>query len=95
VAPVSTELAAQSRLTPPVRGVLVTDVIPGGPAESELFRNDVITEVLYPAPRRPILTPRDLEDALNRVKNGDYISLNVFNLTEPTQTRVVNLRVGG
>jgi serine protease Do len=96
VAPVSTEIAAQSRLTAPVRGVLITDVIPGGPAESELFRNDVITEVLYPAPRRAILTPRDLDDALKRLKNGDYISLNVFQLADPTHaTRVVNLRVGG
>ncbi|MDQ3674432.1 MAG: trypsin-like peptidase domain-containing protein [Gemmatimonadota bacterium] len=96
VAPVSTELAAQSRMTAPVRGVLVSDVIPGGPAERELARNDVITEILYPAPRRAILTPADFENALGRLKNGDYISLNVFSLGDPLkQTRVVNLRVGG
>jgi serine protease Do len=96
VAPVSTELAAQSRLSAPVRGVLVSDVIPGGPAESELTRNDVITEVLYPLPRRTILTPADLDAALKRLKTGDYISLSVFQLGDPTHaTRVVNLRVGG
>ncbi len=96
VAPVSTELAAQSRLTAPVRGVLVSDVIPGGPAEGELTRNDVITEVLYPAPRRAILTPNDLDAALKRLKDGDYISLSVFQLGDPTHaTRVVNLKVGG
>jgi serine protease Do len=96
VTSVSPELAAQSRLTTPVRGVLVSDVIPGGPAEQELFRNDVITEVLYPVPRRAILTPRDLEDVLRRLKNGDHISLSVFQLGDPTHaTRVVNLRVGG
>ena len=95
VAPVSTELAAQSRIRTPVRGVLVSDVIPGGPAEGELGRNDVITEVLYPAPRRSILTPADLDDALNRIKAGEYISLSVFSLADPDhRPRVVNLRVG-
>ncbi len=94
VAPVSTELAAQARMRTPVKGVLVSDVIPGGPAEGELARNDVITEVLYPAPRRAILTPADLDAALKRLKTGDYISLSVFSLENPTQTRVVNLRLG-
>jgi S1-C subfamily serine protease len=95
VAPVSTELAAQSRIRTPVRGVLVSDVIPGGPAEGKLARNDVITEVLYPAPRRSILTPADLDAALNRIKAGEHISLSVFSLADPDhRTRVVNLRVG-
>jgi serine protease Do len=95
VAPVSTEMAAQSRLTTPVRGVLVSDVIPGGPSEDKLFRNDVITEVLYPAPARTITTPDDLRQALGRLKDGEYVSLKVFRLDDQTHaTRVVNLQVG-
>jgi serine protease Do len=95
VAPVSNELAAQSRMTTPVRGVMVSDVIPGGPSEDKLFRNDVITEVLYPAPARVINTPSDLQQALGRLKNGEYVSLKVFSLAEPTHsTRIVNLQVG-
>jgi serine protease Do len=95
VAPVSTEMAAQSRLTTPVRGVLVSDVIPGGPSEDKLYRNDVITEVLYPAPARTINTPADLREALGRLKDGDYVSLKVFRLDDQTHaTRVVNLQVG-
>ena len=95
VAPVSTEMAAQSRLTTPVRGVLVSDVIPGGPSEDKLFRDDVITEVLYPAPARAISTPADLQAALGRLKNGDYVSLKVFSLRDATHaTRIVNLQVG-
>ncbi len=94
VVPVSPEMAAQARTRTPVRGVLVSDVIPGGPAEGELARNDVITDVLYPAPRRQILTPDDLDQALRRLKTGDYISLSVYQLGQPTQTRVVNLRLG-
>jgi serine protease Do len=94
VAPVSTEMAAQARMPAPVRGVMVSDVIPGGPAEDKLFKNDVITEVLYPAPARAINTPSDLQQALGRLKNGEYVSLKVFSLAENTHApRIVNLQV--
>src|SRR6202521_4133671 len=93
--PVRTEIAAQARRTTPVRGVSVSDVIPGGPAEDKLFKNDVITEVLYPAPARAINTPADLQQALGRLQNGEYISLRVFSLAESTHaSRIVNLQVG-
>lgn len=95
VAPVSTEIAAQARMSTPVRGVLVSDVIPGGPAEDKLFKNDVITEVLYPGRPRAINTPADLQQALGGLKNGSYISLKVFNLTDSTHApRIVNLQLG-
>jgi serine protease Do len=95
VAPVSTEIAAQARMTAPVRGVMVSDVIPGGPAEDKLFRNDVITEVLYPGQPRAINTPADLQQALGRLKNGEYVSLRVFSLVDATHApRIVNLQVG-
>ncbi|HWL38694.1 MAG TPA: trypsin-like peptidase domain-containing protein [Gemmatimonadaceae bacterium] len=94
VAAVSTEMAAQARMRTPVRGALVSDVVPGGPAERKLGRNDVITEVLYPLPRRLISTPNDLDAVLKGLKPGEYISLSVFPLGQPTQSRVVNLRVG-
>jgi serine protease Do len=94
VAPVSTELAAQSRMPTPVRGVMVSDVIPGGPAEDKLFRNDVITEVLFPAPARTINTPGDLQQALGRLKDGEYVSLKVFSLADTRhEPRIVNLQV--
>jgi serine protease Do len=94
VAPVSTEIAAQARMKAPVNGVMVSDVIPGGPAEDKLFRNDVITEVLYPAPGRAINTPSDLQQALGRLKDGEYLSLKVFSLQDPEKaTRIVNLQI--
>jgi len=94
VAPVSTELAAQSRMPTPVRGVMVSDVIPGGPAEDKLFRNDVITEVLFPAPARTINTPGDLQQTLGRLKDGEYVSLKVFSLADARhEPRIVNLQV--
>jgi serine protease Do len=95
VAPVSPEIAAQARVSTPVRGVMVADVTPGGPADDKLSRNDVITDVLYPAPRRAVNTPSDLQAVLSRLKDGDYISLNVYSLADPQhQPRIVNLQVG-
>jgi serine protease Do len=94
VAPVSTEIAAQARMKTPVNGVMVSDVIPGGPAEDKLFRDDVITEIQYPAPARAINTPSDLQQALGRLKDGEYLSLKVFSLRDPNkETRIVNLQV--
>jgi len=95
VAPVSPEIAAQARLTTPVRGVLVSDVTPGGPADQKLARNDVITEVLFPAPRRAINTPAELQQVLGRLKNGDYVSLSVYSLDDRLHApRIVNLQIG-
>src|ERR1700682_2157985 len=95
VAPVSPEIAAQARLTTPVRGVLVSDVNPGGPADQKLARNDVITEVLFPAPRRAINTPAELQQVLSRLKDGDYVSLSVYSLDDRQHApRIVNLQIG-
>ena len=91
----SPELAAQARMPSPVRGVMVSDVTPGGPADEKLAPNDVITEVLYPLPRRAINTPADLQNVLKGIKNGEYISLSVFNLADRTHApRIVNIQVG-
>jgi serine protease Do len=95
VSPVSTELAAQARLATPVHGVLVSDVTPGGPADDKLFRNDVITEVLFPAPRRTINTPAEFQKVLSGLKDGDYLSLSVYSLADPDHApRIVNLQIG-
>ena len=95
VAPVSPEIAAQARVSTPVRGVMVADVTPGGPADEKLSRNDVITDVLFPTPRRAINTPSDLQSVLSRLKDGDYVSLSVYSLADPQHApRIVNLQVG-
>ena len=95
VAPVSPEMAAQARIPTPVRGVMVSDVTPAGPADEKLFPNDVITEVLYPLPRRTINSPSDLESVLRPLKNGEYISLSVFNLGDRQHApRIVNIQIG-
>ena len=95
VTPVSAEMAAQARMPTPVRGVMVSDVTPGGPADEKLTQNDVITEVLYPLPRRAINSPADLQSVLKGLKSGEYISLSVFNLADRNHApRIVNIQVG-
>ncbi|HXF25215.1 MAG TPA: hypothetical protein VN602_11880, partial [Gemmatimonadaceae bacterium] len=56
----------------------------------------VITEVLYPTPRRQVNSVADLQGVLNSMKAGDYISLNV---AQPDGrggviNSVVNIRLG-
>ncbi|MFN2603050.1 MAG: trypsin-like peptidase domain-containing protein [Gemmatimonadaceae bacterium] len=95
VEPVSNEIATQAKLPTNERGVVVTDVVPLGPSYQKLGRNDVIFELLYPGPRRPIRTTADLSQVLQRVRQGDYISLNVATLGQDNSSRVVNIRIGG
>ena len=78
------------------RGVLITEVVRGGPAEGRLFAGEVITDLWFPEPRSAIATISDLQKALNRIKAGDYIGLKTVAAGQdgkPT-SRIVNLRVG-
>jgi S1-C subfamily serine protease len=88
------ELAARASLDANKRGVLVTEVVPLGPAYQKLAQQDVIYEVLYPAPRRAIRSVADLQSVLSKLKTGDYVSLNVHSLAQGVGDRVVNIRIG-
>jgi len=81
----------------PARGVLVADVDGLGPANNKLFRNDVITDILYPTSVAGVVNnATDVQNALNKLKKGEYISLKVSAVTQQgTVSRVVNLQVGG
>ncbi len=94
VEPVSNEIATQAKLPTNQRGVVVTDVVPLGPSYQRLYKNDVVFELLYPGPRRPIRTTADLNQVLQRVRKGEYISLNVATLGQDNSGRVVNIRIG-
>jgi S1-C subfamily serine protease len=92
---VPAELATRANLAANKRGVMVTDVVPLGPSYNKLGEQDVIFEVLYPAPRRPIRSTADLQAVLNSLKDGDYVSLNVHSLAQGGGgDRVVNIRLG-
>ena len=92
--PVPAELATRLNLAADRRGILVTDVVPLGPGYGKLLSQDVIFEVLFPAPRRAVRTPAELQQILGRLRTGDYISLNVRNLAQGGSERVVNIRIG-
>ncbi|GMV11141.1 MAG TPA: Do family serine endopeptidase [Gemmatimonadaceae bacterium] len=95
VEPVSAEFARQARVPEERRGLRVVDVDPQGTARQQFVPNgiDIIVEVIYPAPRRAIRTTDDLQGVLSKVRDGEYVSLLVYN-AQTQSTRVVSLKVG-
>src|SRR6478672_9529708 len=79
VEPVSPEFRSAKRLGSDRDGVRVTDIDAAGPARGRLFQNDVITAVLFPTPRKDVHSVADLQAVLSRAKDGDIVSLQVFN----------------
>lgn len=98
VEPLTMEVARAMQLSGTPRGLRVTEIVPGGPADSDggLFAgSDVIVEILNPGPRRPVNDVRALQDALSGLRDGDFLSLLVMNGLRGGTERVVNLRVAG
>ncbi len=92
---VQSEFVRAARIPEEYRGLRVVSVDPGSPAsDNKLFQNDVIAEVLYPAPRQKITSTSDLAAALERVRPGEIISLLVYapGANDTGATRVVNIR---
>lgn len=78
-----------------VSGIRVSDVEVTSGARGKLFAgSDVITEVVYPRPRRAIRTTAELQSALAGLKAGDVITLGVYNAQLKTN-RVETVRIGG
>ena len=79
-----------------LKGVVITSVTPGSPAEGKVFENDVISAVRFPN-QATIATVADLQRELGKLKSGDYVSILVYR-TNPrdgtTQSSVANLRIG-
>jgi serine protease Do len=95
VEPVTPEFRSAKRLSSDRDGVRIVDVDLAGPAYRRLVQNDVITAVLFPAPRKEVHSVADLQSVLSRAKDGDIISLQVFNPdVQQAATRVVNIKVG-
>ena len=92
--PVTSEFLRSNRVTENVEGLRVTDVVPNGPSRGKFNQYDVIQEVRFPAPRRTIKSVADLQGAVEKTKDGEILSLLVYNIANQ-QTRVVNVRVGG
>ncbi|HEV8411178.1 MAG TPA: Do family serine endopeptidase [Gemmatimonadaceae bacterium] len=78
-------------------GVAVKSVEHGGAADNKLIQGDIITAVIFPAPRTQVKSADDLQRVLSKMKAGDYIGLSVsnFNAKGALQSRIVNIRMGG
>ena len=94
VAPVGREDVARFQLSAEQRGLLVTDVRPGGPAWGELVDAerggpDIILEV----ERKPVKTVDELRQALAAMKPGEIVSVRVYNPQAKTR-RIERIRLG-
>jgi serine protease Do len=100
VTPINPATARQIDISEANRGVMVTDIDPNGPAYHTaagapglIPNRSVIVQVLAPAPRRPVRSEADLNQALAKTKAGDVVTLLVYD-AQAKATSVVNLRVG-
>ena len=95
VAPIDDDDRAQLQLERGQRGVLVTNVVPGGPSWNTLSDGqsgggpDIITEV----EAKSVKTPADVREALKGAKAGDVVSLRVYN-TGAKNRRVERIKLG-
>jgi serine protease Do len=85
------EIMKAMSLSASQHGVVVKEVEPGGPAESQIEATDIITGVIFPEPKTAISSVDDLQRVLSKLKTGDYIGLSVM---RGPSSMVVNLRVG-
>jgi serine protease Do len=95
VEPVSPDAAQELQLSSDTRGLIVTDVTPGGPAWEVLFDDpqrggpDIILSVEGKAVR----TEADLRKALQAEKPGSIVSIRVYNPRAQSR-RVERIRLG-
>ena len=95
VAPIGDDDRAQLQLDRNQKGVLVTNVVPGGPSWTTLSDGgqgggpDIITEIEGKA----IKSPADVREALKGDKPGDVVSLRVYN-TGAKNRRVERIKLG-
>ncbi len=91
---ISDEFAREARLTADRRGARIVGTEQW--AQRQYFSadgSDIITAVLFPRPRKDIRSTGDLREVLGRVKNGETISLQVYNVRIGS-SRVVSLTIG-
>jgi serine protease Do len=81
VEPVTPDIAQQLQLPGNMRGLVVTDVTPGGPAWETLFddpqRNG--PDIILSVEGKPVRTEADLRNALKAEKPGSIVTLGIYN----------------
>ena len=95
VAPLSESDRAQFQLDARQQGVLVTNVVPGGPAWNTLSDGDRGggPDVILEVEGKSVKTPADVRRALSGAKPGEVVSLRVYN-TGAKNRRVERIKLG-
>jgi serine protease Do len=81
VEPVTADIAQQLQLPSGMRGLVVTDVTPGGPAWDTLFDDPQRSgpDIILSIEGKPVRTEADLRNALRAQKPGDIVTLGIYN----------------
>ena len=94
VEPVTPDIAQQLQLPANLRGLVVTDVTPGGPAWETLVddpRNG--PDIIVSVEGKPVRTEADLRNALKGEKAGSIVTLGVYNARAQAR-RVDRVKLG-
>ena len=94
VEPIGADVAVELQLPADARGLIVTDVTPGGPAWEVLFDDPQRggPDIILSVEGKPVRTEADLRKALLAEKPGSIVSLRIFNPRAQTR-RVERLRL--
>jgi serine protease Do len=81
VEPVTPDVVQQLQLPPNMRGVVVTDVTPGGPSWDVLYDDPQRSgpDIILSVEGKPVKNEADLRNALKSEKPGSIVSLGVYN----------------
>jgi serine protease Do len=94
VQPVDQEAVEQFGLKPEQRGLMVTGVTPGGPAQGEIADPDNGgPDILLSVEGKSVKTVADLKQALKGDKAGEIVTLNLYN-TQAKSHRIERIRLG-
>jgi serine protease Do len=95
VEPVTPGVAQQLQLPTNMRGLIVTDVTPGGPAWETLYddpqRNG--PDIILSVEGKPVRTEADLRNALKAEKPGSIVTLGIYN-PRAQNRRVERIKLG-
>jgi serine protease Do len=95
VEPVSPDAAVELQLPSDTRGLIVTDVVPGGPAWEVLLDDPQRggPDIILSVEGKPVRTEADLRKALTAEKPGSIVTLRIYN-PRAQNRRVERIRLG-
>jgi serine protease Do len=95
VEPVTADVAQQLQVPPDARGLIVTDVTPGGPAWDVLFDDPQRggPDIILSVEGKPVHTEAELRKTLQGEKVGSIVTLRIYNPRAQAR-RVERIRLG-